>query len=122
VVGHTTGDAALMATGRVFVTGPFAPYEAECLIRAQNAAMAFIPSVVPETWCYALTEALRAGLRVAAFDIGAQAERIRAHGEGLLLPLALSARRINDALLAACGVFLHKGPHKESGSGSRCLK
>jgi hypothetical protein len=38
---------------------------------------------------------------VAAFDIGAQAERIRRTGRGLLLPLALSASGINGALLSA---------------------
>ncbi|HEY5301916.1 MAG TPA: glycosyltransferase family 2 protein, partial [Acetobacteraceae bacterium] len=108
VVGHTIDDARLMATGHVFVTGPYAPDEAEALIRAQDAASAFIPSVVPETWCFALTEAWRAGLRAAAFDLGAQAERIRATGWGFLLPLRTSAPRINDALLAACGVSRHE--------------
>jgi len=60
-----------------------------------------LPSVVPETWCHTLTEAWSAGLQVAAFDLGAQAERIRAGGRGFLLPLGLSAGAINDALLAA---------------------
>ncbi|MGA9866222.1 MAG: glycosyltransferase, partial [Acetobacteraceae bacterium] len=108
VVGHTIDDARLMSTGHVFVTGPYAPDEAEALIRAQDAASAFIPSVVPETWCFALTEAWRAGLRAAAFDLGAQAERIRATGWGFLLPLRTPAASINDALLAACGVSRHE--------------
>jgi hypothetical protein len=37
------------------------------------------------------------------FDIGAQAERVRAGGRGALLPLGLPAPRINDALLALSG-------------------
>ncbi len=109
VVGHTIDDAPLLATGRAFVTGPYAPDEAVALIRAQKAAIAFIPSVVPETWCFTLTEAWRAGLRAVAFDLGAQAERVRATGRGSLLRLGESAARINDALLAACGVSRHEG-------------
>ncbi len=100
VVGHTMDDARLIEAG-VFVTGPYQPEEAEALIRAQEASTAFVPSVVPETWCFTLTEAWRAGLRAAAFDLGAQAERIRATGRGFLLPLGSSPGQINHALLAA---------------------
>lgn len=100
VVGTTIDDAALMCTGRVFVTGGFAPEEADRLIRGQRAALGWLPSIWPETWCFALSDAWRAGLNVAVFDIGAQAERVRATGRGTLLPLGLSPMQINDALLA----------------------
>jgi hypothetical protein len=40
-------------------------------------------------------------LRVAAFDIGAPAERIRRTGRGFLLPLHLAPATINDTLLKA---------------------
>ena len=101
VVGYTIDDRRLLATGRVFVTGAFRPEEATTLIQAQCADLALLPSIGPETWCYALSDAWRAGLRVAAFDIGAPAARIRSTGRGFLLPLGLSASAINDALLAA---------------------
>ena len=84
----------------VGITGPYREEEAEALIRAQAAHLALIPSIWPETWCFALSEAWRAGLAVAAFDIGAQAERIRATGRGWLLPLGMPAHRLNDALLS----------------------
>ena len=117
VIGATIGDRALLATGRVFVTGPFRAREATALIRAQGADLALLPSVWPETWCFALTDAWRAGLRVAAFDLGAPAERIRRTGWGLLLPLppplpwpadAAPARRINETLLAAISLPVHE--------------
>ena len=107
VVGHTIDDRALLATGRVFITGEYKADEAVTLIRAQNAALALLPSVWPETWCFSLSEAWRAGLRVVAFDIGAQAERIRATGRGLLLPLGLPPRDVNDALIATTGPSRH---------------
>ncbi|MBV8615487.1 MAG: glycosyltransferase [Acetobacteraceae bacterium] len=118
VVGHTIDDARLIEAG-VFVTGPYEPEEAEALIRAQEASIAFIPSVVPETWCFTLTEAWRAGLRAAAFDLGAQAERIRATGRGLVLALDSPIARINEALLATCGFSRHEGRHsKQERTGS----
>jgi GT2 family glycosyltransferase/glycosyltransferase involved in cell wall biosynthesis len=102
VVGHTIDDARLLATGRVFVTGEFDNAEVNTLIRAQRPSLGLLPSVWPETWCFALTDLWRAGLHVAAFDLGAPAERIRASGgRGFLLPLGLSAPAINNALLAA---------------------
>ncbi|MBV9758493.1 MAG: glycosyltransferase, partial [Alphaproteobacteria bacterium] len=101
VVGHTVDDAELLRTGRVFVTGEYRDSEATALIRAQQADIAWLPSIWPETWCFALSEAWRAGLEVVAFDIGALAERIRDRGRGTLLPLGLPPGALNDVLLGA---------------------
>jgi glycosyltransferase involved in cell wall biosynthesis len=101
VVGYTVDDQALLATGRVFITGEFGRDEATGLIRAQAAHLAFLPSIWPETWCYALSDMWEAGLAVAAFDIGTPAERIRRAGGGWLLPLGLPAPAVNKMLLAA---------------------
>ena len=99
VCGTTADDERLMAAGPVFVTGRYAPEEAVELIRAQGAAVAFIPSIWPETWCFALSRAWGAGLKAVAFDLGAPAERIRRTGRGWLLPLGLPVERVNDALV-----------------------
>jgi GT2 family glycosyltransferase len=104
VVGHTIDDTRLLETGRVFVTGAFEPSEAVPMIRAQDAQVGWLPSVCPETWSFTLSEAWHAGLRVVAFDLGAQAERIRRTGRGVLLPLGLPPPAINSALLAAAGL------------------
>lgn len=104
VVGLTTGDEPLLATGKVFITGDYQPTEAVALIARQGGGVGFLPSVVPETWGYTLSEMWRAGLFVVAFDLGAQAERIRAAGRGLLLALDTPAAAVNDALLGAGGV------------------
>ncbi len=101
VVGHTIDDRRLMVTGRLFVTGEFRPHEAQALIRSQKATLGLIPSIWPETWCFALSDLWRAGLSAAAFDIGAPAERIRRTGRGVVLPLGLRPKAINDALLTA---------------------
>ena len=100
VVGYTSLDDELIATERVFITGEFVAGEAETLIRAQGADLAFLPSVWPETWCFALSDAWRAGLPAAVFDIGTPALRVRQSGRGWVLPLGLPAPRVNDVLLA----------------------
>ena len=104
VVGHTPDDHRLIDTGRVFVTGPYEEADAVALIRDQDADLAWLPSIWPETWCFTLGLAWRAGLGVAAFDIGAPADRIRRTGRGWLLPLGLPPPAINNALLAVRAV------------------
>lgn len=99
VVGYTIDDAELMAAGPVFVTGAYAEEEAAALIRDQRAQLALIPSVWPETWCFALSRAWEAGLPAVAFDLGAPAERIRRTGRGWVLPPGLPPSALNDALL-----------------------
>jgi len=99
VAGYTVDDPALFATGRVFVSGEFQAAEAKSLITKFAGDLAFLPSVWPETWCYALTDAWEAGLSSIVFDIGAQAARVRATGRGQVLPLALPPAKINDFLI-----------------------
>ncbi|CAO3383444.1 glycosyltransferase [Azospirillum argentinense] len=114
VVGFSEEDPPLFETGRIFVTGRFAEEEAVALVRAQQAHLTFLPSISPETWCYALSTAWRAGLEVAAFDLGAIGERIRHGGGGHLLPPELAPATINDMLLgildahAAHGVAIER--------------
>jgi GT2 family glycosyltransferase len=103
VVGYTHDDSRLIDTGRAFVTYRFPQDRAAAEIAAQAPDIGFIPSVWPETWCFALSDAWAAGLRVAVFDIGTQAERVRATGRGWVLPLALPSAGINNSLLALAG-------------------
>jgi GT2 family glycosyltransferase len=99
LVGHSADDERLLAAGSIFVTGVYPEAEAQTLIRAQNADVAFIPSVWPETWCFTLSHAWRAGLQAVVFDIGAPAERVKHTGWGWVLPLGLPPAAINDWLL-----------------------
>ena len=99
VVGFTQDDERLLSAGTVFITGRFERGTSETLIRQQQADVAFIPSIWPETWCFALGEAWRAGLRALVFDIGAPAERVKRTGWGHVLPLGLPPFAINDWVL-----------------------
>jgi GT2 family glycosyltransferase/glycosyltransferase involved in cell wall biosynthesis len=103
VVGYTRDDRRLLETGVVRITGRYDDAEAIALIRAQEADLAWLPSVWPETWCYVLTQIWQAGLYVIVNDIGAQAERVRADDGGFAVPLNLPL----DRLLT---VFLERRP------------
>ncbi|MDR3520800.1 MAG: glycosyltransferase [Acidocella sp.] len=100
VAGASADDNALLETGRIFVTGAYAEGEATALIQSLQSDLAFLPSIWPETWCFALSEAWHAGLYTIAFDLGAQAARLKATMRGAVLPLGLPVPRINDLLLA----------------------
>jgi GT2 family glycosyltransferase len=115
LIGFSCGDARLRATGCVTITGRYEEDEAVALIRAQHADLALLPSVWPETWSYTLTQAWQAGLRTMAFDIGAQADRIRATNRGWVLPLGAAPAMTNNALLNA-GLQL-RGAHSVQHSG-----
>ena len=99
LVGYSCDNERLIATGHVQITGPYEEHDAVALIRAQQAQLAWLPSLWPETWCYTLTQAWQASLNVVAFDIGAQAERIRRTGRGWLIPLGIQPSTLNNRLL-----------------------
>jgi GT2 family glycosyltransferase len=99
VIGYTEDDAALLSTGKVFITGRYSECEVTHLVEREKPDIAFFASVWPETWCYTLDHALHARLPVVAFEIGAIAERLRGVSGCVLLPLTLEPARINDLLL-----------------------
>ncbi len=99
MIGSSADDRSLLEAG-IKVTGAYKAEEAQQLIADMEPDLAFIPSICPETWCFVLSEAWLAGLYTIVFDLGAQAERVRATGRGAILPLGLSPERINNALLS----------------------
>ena len=100
VVGRTDDDGRLMRAGRVFVTGTYQEAEVPALLRREQPDMIWLPSVWPETWCYALTHALQSGLPILSYDIGAVAERLRQAGRGVLLPIQATTSDWLSALLS----------------------
>jgi glycosyltransferase involved in cell wall biosynthesis len=92
-------DPEALEKQNVVVTGSYLPDQLEHLIERSAPHVVFLPAIWPETWSFVLTAALRRGLLVIAFDIGAPAERLRALSRGRVLALDLAERP--DELLAA---------------------
>jgi glycosyltransferase involved in cell wall biosynthesis len=107
VVGYT--DNQLVPGWRVkdslWCTGPFAPEEVSQFVSASGARIALFPNVQPESFCYALSDAWRAGLPALAPDSGALGERIRKTQAGWLFDasadIASVSRHIDSALREA---------------------
>lgn len=99
VLGYSADDDELLETGTAFVTGRYEEDELADLLRRERPQLVWFPSVLPETWCFALTHALRAGLPIVAFDVGAVAERLRDLEAGTLLSSELSPAAVNDYML-----------------------
>ncbi len=101
VIGYTHDDAPLAATGRVFITGPYADEELLPLLQRESPDVLFLASVWPETWSYTLDAALKTDLPIVAFDLGAIAHRLSPMARGNLLPLNTRTDALCAALQAA---------------------
>ncbi len=104
IIGYTHHDAAARAAG-IVVTGAYTNDRLPDLIAQADPHVIWIPSLWPETYCYTLSAALVSGRAIAAFDLGAQANRLRAAGHGTLIPLADAYRpaKLLTALHKAAG-------------------
>ena len=61
------------------------------LLARHGIGLVIVPSIVPESFGLVLSEAWLAGAAIAAFDLGAPADRIRRDGGGWLAPLESGA-------------------------------
>ncbi len=73
--------------GLITVTRHFAYVKSELpgLMEANQIDIVFISSICPETFSYTTQEAIEMSLPVAAFDLGAPAERLETYPNGLIL-------------------------------------
>ncbi|MEA2604204.1 MAG: hypothetical protein QOF89_5196 [Acidobacteriota bacterium] len=69
-------------------------------LRHDRVDLALLLSIVPESYSLALSECLKAGVPVVAFDHGAIAQRLRRHGGGLLVDPAAGAAGIAATVAA----------------------
>jgi hypothetical protein len=101
VIGPTDRDREFVRLGNVHVTGSYREAEVFEHLKRARCHVALLPSVWPETYMYTLSVAMAAGFYTVCFEIGAQADRLRTWGHGLVLPLASSAEKVNCTLMAA---------------------
>lgn len=92
LLGFSPDDAQLRAAG-VAVLGRYDDADLAGRIAALKPDLIFVPSVWPETFCYVLTAAAESGHRVAVFDLGAQARRLREAGaDAVYLPVEVASQ------------------------------
>jgi len=82
---------AMRSVPNIIVHGYFRAGTLPSLLARHGIGLVVLPSIWPETHSLVLSEAWLAGAAVAAFDLGAPAERIHQHGGGCLTPLETGA-------------------------------
>lgn len=121
LMGYSMCDEALIRAG-IRITGKYREEESLQKLQELRPHFVFLPALWPETYSYTLTIALRAGLPVFAFDIGAVASRLRAFNrdQGLMpMEWADKPEKINNLLLsrAECVDLMENQPVPCSSSG-----
>ena len=99
------GPASEPLPRNVTVTGGFLAEDLGKLLAEASPHAVLLPAIWPETWSFVMTAALKQGLPVIAFDLGAPAARLRRLGRGHVLPreLAMDTDRLLAALLELRG-------------------
>jgi glycosyltransferase involved in cell wall biosynthesis len=100
IVGYSDLTTEMAAAG-VFETGRYnSAAEAVASLAKIGPSCAFLPSIWPETFCFTLSLAFGLEIPPVVFDLGAQAERVRAADFGFVLPYRLidDIQGLNDRL------------------------
>ncbi|MBC7708637.1 MAG: glycosyltransferase [Rhizobacter sp.] len=95
------GHAAEPLPPTLTASGSYAVDDLPKLIAAERPDVIWLPSQVPETFCFTLSTALASGLPIVASNIGALADRLRDVPHATLLAFDATVTEWHDALLAA---------------------
>ncbi len=101
VIGQTDRDDDLEPYGNVALTGRYPAGTANDTLARSRCRVALFLSLFPETFSYALSEALEAGMVPVAYEFGAIGERLRSLGVGVLVPPRAPASDLVAALRRA---------------------
>jgi glycosyltransferase involved in cell wall biosynthesis len=116
LVGFSPSGTSLERYDNVENRGPYAPEDVSEAIAAADCGTALFLSVWPETYCFTLSEALRAGLVPVGYDIGAVGERLRRLGCGVLVPALSGPAAIVAGIRQAMTAY--KAPSRRDIDGS----
>ncbi len=100
VVGCTKDDKRASQAG-IKITGSYENDVVHEIIDKIGLDLIFISSVSPETYCYTLSIAMKTGLPIAAFNLGAQMKRLEQsdYQQKLIIPLEFSPEKISNTLI-----------------------
>lgn len=97
------GSSIITVEPQISVYGPYIPEELPQIIQSQGINVVLMPSIVPETFSYTLSEAMQMCLPIVAFDIGAQGSRVKDYVLGKVVPRDST---VEEILYAVQSVFI----------------
>lgn len=92
------GEAIEPLNPGVHVTGAYENAALPELIQQKGANACFLSSIIPETFCYALSEMIALRIPVVCYDLGAQGDRVRKYSLGRAIPLGSPPEVVFSAL------------------------
>jgi glycosyltransferase involved in cell wall biosynthesis len=95
-------DAAITVIGEVSeemssdikIHGKYSVNDLPDLIETYGVNLIFFPSIVPETFSYTISEAMKMKLPIVAFNLGAQGQRVSKYNLGKVIPMGSSSEVI----------------------------
>ena len=94
VVGPSVVEVPL----RINVHGNYSPNDLPTIVGNNGINVILVPSIVPETFSYTISEAMKMGLPIVAFNLGAQGNRVKKYTLGEVVPLGSSPEVILAAI------------------------
>lgn len=95
------GNSFVKTPPGINVHGSYTVNDLPKIISEWGINVILIPSIVPETFSYTISEAIAMDLPIVAFDIGAQGNRITQYQFGKVVPLGSSPELIFSAIQSA---------------------
>lgn len=92
------GEAYAKLPSRIKVHGGYQQNDLPNIISQYGINVIFMSSIWPETFSYTVSEAMKMGLPIVAFDLGAQGRRVKEYPLGKVIPLGSSPENILEAL------------------------
>jgi glycosyltransferase involved in cell wall biosynthesis len=92
------GQSLVPTLPNIRVLGPYENDKLPEIINREGINVILMPTVVPETFSYTISEAIKMGLPIVAFDIGAQGTRLKQYELGKVVPLNASSGEILAAI------------------------
>ena len=86
---------------KVEVSGAYVTSDLPEIIRAKGINIIYMPSIIPETFSYTLSETIQMKLPVVAFDLGAQGNRVKQYDFGQVVPLGSTPEVVLAAIKSA---------------------
>lgn len=92
------GPSVVNTPKKVIVHGFYNQQELPAIIQRYGINVILMPSIVPETFSYTISEAIKLDLPIVAFDLGAQGNRVKEYNRGKVIPLGSKPDQILNAI------------------------